>query len=118
LKSTATAIEQWRQVMTLLVHGYMGPMSAVLPSRVDELLAGIDSDRELIRRAMHDAPAVRLNPTQKRILSLCRSRALPAKAIDRKLGLSAGHVRRVLGKMMKAELLTNGPDGYRTRRAT
>jgi hypothetical protein len=59
-----------------------------------------------------------LNPTKKRILSLCRRRALPGPAIAHKLELSYDHIRRVLGQLTKANRLTNGPDGYRTVRAT
>jgi hypothetical protein len=59
-----------------------------------------------------------LNPTKKKILSLCRRKALPGTAIARKLELSYDHIRRVLGQLTKAKCLTNGPDGYRTVRAT
>jgi hypothetical protein len=60
----------------------------------------------------------KLNPTKRRILSLCRRKALPATAIARKLELSSDHTRRVLAEMMRAGLLSNGLEGYRTRRAT
>jgi hypothetical protein len=60
----------------------------------------------------------KLNPTKKKILSLCRKKALPATAIARDLELSYDHTRRVLAQLIRADLLKNGPDGYRTLRAT
>jgi hypothetical protein len=68
-----------------------------------------------------DSPGrrVKLNPTKKRILSLCRTKAMPATAIAHKVELTPDHIRRVLAQMMHDGLLTNDPtDGYRTRRAT
>jgi predicted Rossmann fold nucleotide-binding protein DprA/Smf involved in DNA uptake len=65
-----------------------------------------------------DKAKTELSPTERKIISLCRRKSLPATAIARKTELSDDHVRRVLAKLRKAGRLTNGPGGYRTVRVT
>ena len=65
-----------------------------------------------------ETPTTALHPTKLKILSLCRKKALPATAIARKLELSPEHTRRVLAQLMRDHRLKNGPEGYRTVRAT
>jgi hypothetical protein len=56
LESTVPAFEQWRDAMTLMVRSYMGLAGDEhAASRVGELLAGIDSDRELMNKAAPQA---------------------------------------------------------------
>jgi hypothetical protein len=58
------------------------------------------------------------NKTQRRILTLCRRKALSGPTIARKLELSPDHTRRVLAMLVNAGHLRNDEAGYRTRRAT
>jgi hypothetical protein len=57
-----------------------------------------------------------LNQTEKKIVQLCRRKALPGTAIIRKVELSPEHGRRVLAKLVRENHLSNGQDGYRTIR--
>jgi hypothetical protein len=69
-------------------------------------------------RERHKRTPDGLSPTKKRILSMCRRKALPATAIAHKLELSYDHTRRVLAQLRKAGLLRTDELGYRTVRAT
>lgn len=87
--------------------------------RREQRAAAAESTKRNAGQRPSTSPANRpLSPTKKRILSLCRRKALPATAISRKLELSTDHTRRVLAQLVKAGHLRNGPDGYRTLRAT
>lgn len=55
-----------------------------------------------------------LNQTQKRILTLCRRKAHKGERIAVDIGLTYGHVRRVVAKLVQIGRLRVTADGYRT----
>jgi hypothetical protein len=60
-------------------------------------------------------PARSLNETERRILARCRRKAHKGERIANWLGLSYGHVRRVLGRLVREGRLRNTAEGgYRT----
>lgn len=56
----------------------------------------------------------RLNQTEKKILSLCRRRHYKGELLANKVGLAYDYARRVFAKLVKAKLLRNDENGYRT----
>jgi hypothetical protein len=60
----------------------------------------------------------KLSDTERRILTHCRRKAHKSERIAVHVGLSWGHVRRVLARLMREHRLRNTADGYRTIRAT
>jgi hypothetical protein len=125
LHATRESVERWVSLIRNVARTADDKQSC------DECYADLDGDLALIRESRPDLcldageakPTVtplagKLNPTKRKILSLCRRKALPASSIAHKIELSQEHTRRVLAELMRDGRLKNGSAGYRTVRAT
>jgi hypothetical protein len=67
------------------------------------------------RAALESGPKDReLSETERKILRLCKRKALKGERIALKVGVTYDHARRLLAKLRKEGRLKNTADGYRT----
>jgi hypothetical protein len=88
------------------------------PTHVEEIKLAVRLLRQEPPRAAGGGPAPgrperSLNPTETRILSLIRRKALAGPAIARKVGLTEPHVRRVMARLGRAGRVRTTGRGYR-----
>jgi hypothetical protein len=118
----AAPLDDMRRVVEMYTEDALPDWTRSLSARAFRGRAETSTYRLLARldqRGATASPARAPSPTEKRILSLCRPKAHKGESIAYKVGLSNGHIRRVLARLVRERRIQITADGYRTvQRAT